>query len=96
MDADKTAAKFLKQARRGEAWWGVQRYVAMGLVTIFLAGSAYSLWTAWNLGMVEGEMPRTPVWLALAVASSMWAIHAEIMQGAAIHVARGEKRKADG
>lgn len=88
MDGEKAEARFLKQARRGTAWWQIQRLVALGLVGTFLAGSAYALWSASLSDAVAEELPRLPAWLALSVASAMWAIHAELMLGAAHHVAR--------
>lgn len=83
-------AKFLKQARRGLPSWRMQYHVAFALTGTFLAFAAYFLWESWAAGATgDGIMPIL-VCLSLAVAAGMWAIHSELMQGAALYVARTE------
>ena len=83
-------AKFLKQALRGQQSWRLQYDVAFALTGLFAAFAAYFLWESWAAGATGDAILPILVCLSLAVAAGMWAIHAELMQGAAAYVSRKE------
>ncbi|MFO1532454.1 MAG: hypothetical protein ABR562_01955 [Thermoplasmatota archaeon] len=82
--------KFLKQARRGPAWWRVQRQLSLGVVALLALAGAYSLWAAWADGG-EGIL-GVLLWLGLAGGAGIWHIHAELMEGAAFYIARASDK----
>ena len=79
---------FLREARKGLAYWKLQRGLAYGLSALFAAGSVFALWRAWAAGTASTtDLLGITSLLAASVASGMWQIHAQIMLGAARFVA---------
>ena len=93
---EKRRAAFLRQAGRGPQHWRLQRVAALCMVVALLLGAGYALWTTWQAdGDFSDAIWPILLWLSLAVAASMWAVHAELMEGAALHLAEGEARGAE-
>lgn len=88
---EKTEAAFLKQARRGHLVWQRQYRMAFAVTCALAGATAWTLWSVWQTGETLDGMFQILMWLALAAASSIWTIHAQLMQGAALVVARQER-----
>jgi hypothetical protein len=63
---------------------------AVATTAAMLLAGGWTIWTVWQAGTIAEGIFTVLMWLALAAAACMWAIHAQLMEGAAIHVARGE------
>ncbi len=80
--------KFLKQAAKGSRFWRRQRAYALGAAALFALGSVWQLWRAYATPSPD---PMSDVFgimaiLGAAVAASVWHVHAEMMEGAALHL----------
>ncbi len=81
--------KFLQQARKGAAFWRLQRVIAYAVAALFALGSVWRLWSAYvavDRGLAD--LLSIVSFVAAGVAAGMWQVHSELMLGAAVFLGK--------